>query len=94
MIKQKTVFQNIEKWVDKNYRILVSSFVPSPPNPPPSFSTQRGGKQLPLPFIARAAQLGAHNFSFNLILPQSRKMSEQWPKNLVKINFSVFSASF
>ena len=59
--------------VDKKNRNLFSSFVPSPPNPPPSFSTQRGGGQLPLPFIARAAQLGAHNFNFVLILPQSRK---------------------
>ena len=32
--------------VDKNNRNLVYSFVPSPPNPPPSFSTQRG-EQLP-----------------------------------------------
>ena len=67
--------------VDKNNRILVSSFVPSPPNPPHSFSTQRGGKQLPLPFIARAAQLGAHNFNFNLILPQSRFFGHNFNKS-------------
>ena len=40
--------------VDQKIRNLVSSLVPSPPNPPPSFSMQ-GGEQLPHPFIAWAA---------------------------------------
>ena len=37
----------IEKSVDKNNMNLVSSCVPSPPDPPPSFSTQRGGGGTP-----------------------------------------------